>query len=107
MMGMESVDVSGLEVALWARDEDLRKDKSVDKSDQGICRALRAPLINDPCISMVAIVINASDGRVTMNGTVDNLKAKRAPVSDVHNTVGVRYVRNNIVIGPEQPLTDA
>jgi osmotically-inducible protein OsmY len=85
MMGMESVDVSGQEVVWWAHDEDMRKDKPVDKSDQGICLALRALLINDPCVSMVGIVINVSDGPVTMNGTVDNRKAKRAAVSDAQD----------------------
>jgi osmotically-inducible protein OsmY len=107
VMGVESVDVSGLEVAWWASDENLRQDKYVEKSDQAIRRALQAALRMDPRVSMFDIAVDVSDGRVTLHGAVDNLKAKRAAANDARHTVGVRYVQNNIKIEPVQPLTDA
>ncbi len=99
--GVKQVDVSGLEVARWARDPDLRADKYVPKSDEKIKLAIITALTVDPRISNEAdITVMVEGGVVTLKGTVDYLQARRAAARDAGNTVGVLRVRNNLKVAP-------
>lgn len=101
--GVIDVNTDKLNVARWARDEDLRKDKFVDKSDEAIEEAVEDAMLYDPRVYMFEVGVVADDGVVTLSGTVDNLKAKRAAAQDARHTVGVWRVKNHIQVVPSTP----
>lgn len=105
--GVKNVDASRLKVARWARDKDLRKDKYVVKSDQAIETAVNDALLYDPRVLGFNVTAEAAGGIVTLRGTVDNLKAKRAAAKDARNVVGVLGVRNRIKVRMDEAPTDA
>lgn len=96
--GVKKVDASQLKVEPWARDEMQRKVATLDPSDQQIEEAILDVLSRDPRVSPFEISVNVEDGVVTLSGEVDNLKAKRAAVRDVQNTMGVRRVNQALDI---------
>jgi osmotically-inducible protein OsmY len=107
MQGVKSVDVSGLKVERWARDKDLKGEKYVTRTEKEIEDALKDALFYDPrIISSFKIVPEVTDATVTLRGTVDNLKAKRAAARDARNTVGVISVVNRIKVRPRLMLSD-
>lgn len=99
--GVRQVDVSGLKVDAWAREEDLRGQKYVDTPDPRIVEAIRKALSLDPRVAPFDVEVKVVEGVVTLRGTVDNLQAKRAATRDTRNTVGVTDVINRIKIRPE------
>jgi len=105
--GVNSVDNSRLEVKWWARDEDLRKYKVAEKSDEEIEEAIKDAALYDPRVYSFDIKPEAVDGWVTLRGTVDNLKAKKAAEKLAENTAGVAGVTNRIKVQWEDlPPTD-
>lgn len=52
----------------------------------------------DPLVSAFNVSVNVNNGNVTLDGKVDNLKAKNAAERDAQNTVGVSDIRNNITV---------
>jgi osmotically-inducible protein OsmY len=105
--GVKNVDASGLQVARWARDEDLRKDKYQPRSDQEIRDAVRDAFVYDPRLVSFEITPRVENGIVTLRGTVGNLKAKRAAAETARRTVGVVRVKNRLQVRPGGDLTDA
>jgi len=101
--GVKEVDSSGLEVKWWGRNENLRRDKYALRPDNEIRQAVKDAFLFDPRVNMFDIKVSVDNGRVTLNGTVDNLKAKRAAAKDARNTVGVWHVRNFIKVRPGTP----
>jgi len=104
--GVTAVDESGLEVERWARDKDLRKDKYVMKSDEEIRKAVMDALLWDPRVYSFKIEPDVRNGKVTLRGTVDNLKAKRAAERVARHTVGVNRVVNFIKIRSKEWPSD-
>lgn len=104
--GVKSVDDSGLRVERWARDDDLKGNKYVTKSEKEIEDALKIALLYDPRVSSFKVTPEVSGTAVTLRGTVDNLKAKRAAAQDARNTVGVVNVYNRIRVRPTEPISD-
>jgi osmotically-inducible protein OsmY len=98
--GVKSVDVSDLEVTGKAGHRRLRQDQYVSPSDREIGRAVKRALLYDPRVSSFDILPRVSGGVVTLRGTVDNLKAKRAAAVDARNTVGVSFVKNRLKVRP-------
>jgi osmotically-inducible protein OsmY len=105
--GVASVNDDDLEVKRWARDEELRTGKYVARSDEEIREAMKDALLYDPRVYSFNVVPGVSDGIVTLRGTVDNLKAKRAAEQDTRQTVGVISVKNRLKVRPSGTLTDA
>jgi osmotically-inducible protein OsmY len=105
--GVKSVDDSRLQVARWARDEDLRQNKYVVKSDDEIRQAVEAALLYDPRVWSFNVTAKVDGGVVTLEGVVDNLKAKHSATSDLRNTVGVVRVKNRLKVRPIEDLGDA
>lgn len=105
--GVKSVDDSHLKVERWARDKDLRKNKYVVKSPSQIRDALSTALLYDPRVMSFNVTPSIAGSTVTLRGTVDNLKAKRAAEQVAKNTVGVTYVMNRIKVRPTDGLNDA
>lgn len=104
--GVKSVDASGLNVARWARDDDLREKKYVAKSDSEIREAVKDALAYDPRVLSFNVTPEVDYGAVTLRGVVDNLKAKRAAEMDAQNTVGVHLVRNRLKVVPTGAMAD-
>ncbi len=106
VLGVESVDASGLEVESWAREERFRKDKYTDREDNEINEAVTDALFYDPRVRSFNVDVSSNNGNVTLQGTVSNLKAKRSAAQTARNIIGVWRVKNQIKVKPETP-TDA
>jgi osmotically-inducible protein OsmY len=104
--GAKTVDSTRLEVRRWARDEDLKGDKYKVKSEEEIRAAVKDALFYDPRVASYGIQTEVYKDTVTLRGTVNNLKAKRAAAQDARNTVGVRYVENRIKVRPRIRISD-
>jgi osmotically-inducible protein OsmY len=98
--GVVAVNDEDLKVRYWARDENIRKDKYVQKSDQEIKEAIEDAFLYDPRVYSFKPNVKVDNGVVTLTGTVDNLKAKKAAENDAENVVGVFSVKNYINVRP-------
>lgn len=105
--GVASVDDSDLVVERWARDPDLRTTKYVQRTDLEIEEAVRAALAHDPRVRSFNVDVSVSKGVVELDGTVDNLKAKRSAERDAFNTVGVSSVWNLLDVEPDSSRPDS
>jgi len=101
--GVVSVDADDLKIRDWARDKQQRRDEFVVKSDGEIRNAVEDALFYDPRLSAFDVTVAVEGGFVTLRGSVDNVKAKRAAERDALNTVGVHGVTNRIRIQTEPP----
>jgi osmotically-inducible protein OsmY len=105
--GVEAVDSSGLVVAKWARDEQMRNQKYLPRSDFAIRAAVLDALSYDPRLATFDIDAKVTAGKVVLKGVVDNIQARRAAQQDARNTVGVVWVENLIKIRPVAQLDTA
>lgn len=101
--GVRSVDSNGLQVREWARDDRMRKDKYVAKTDAEVEEAVNDAFLYDPRVLSFEIDVDSTGGYVTLRGTVDNLRAKRAAAQDARNVVGVWSVNNKIKVRQGTP----
>lgn len=99
--GVEDVNSAQLEPKQWARDESLRKDKYIERSDAEIKDAVKHVFLYDPRLTGFDFEVNVDNGEVTLIGTVDNLKAKKTATSDAKNVIGVFAVKNYLKVRPE------
>ncbi len=104
--GVSTVDASRLKVKYWARNENLRKNKYVVKSDDDVKAAVERALLFDPRVVGADVAVEVSSGIVTLRGEVDHLKARRAAGQDARNTVGVFNVKNRLKVDPAIFLSD-
>lgn len=100
VVGMTSVDTDNLEIRWWARDEMRRTRAYISRTDEEIEKAVEDAFTYDPRVVSFTIKARASEGMVTLSGTVDNLAAKRAAEQDARHTLGVLRVTNNIKVRP-------
>jgi osmotically-inducible protein OsmY len=105
--GVKSVNADDLKVEPWARKEGQRREMGVIKSDPDIKNAVLDAFIHDPRVLSFNPTISVDQGMVTLSGTVDNLRAKRAAEQDAKNTVGVWRTRNLLTVRPVTRLEDA
>lgn len=102
VMGVQSVDESGVQVD-WRKREAMRRVTPLaPKTDQEITRAASAALQYDPRLKGMSVQVAVARGMATLTGTVDNLAAKTAAEQDVNNTVGVWHVENNLRVLPSK-----
>ncbi|MCB9726920.1 MAG: BON domain-containing protein [Deltaproteobacteria bacterium] len=104
--GVKAVDDTGLEVARWARDEDLRSKKYIRKPDADVEKAIESALLVDPRVRSSSVDVEVDTGIVHLRGTVATLKAKRAAANDARSTTGVLAVRNNLRVAPGARASD-
>lgn len=102
-MGVDSVDAEGLKVEPWAKDTMKKQNKKPAKSDDEIKKAVKDALLFDPRVISFNPTVTVDNGIVTLTGTVDNLKAKRAAEQDAKNTVGTWRVKNHLRVRMENP----
>lgn len=107
VIGVKEVDNSGLEVEDWVGEERERNTAYPTLSDSEIEDAVNDALLYDPRANSFAVDVSAVNGYVTLRGTVDNLKAKRAAEQDTRNTIGVYSVNNRLRVRSNNELSDA
>ncbi len=107
VIGVNTVDDSKLEVAHWARDDELRANKYAYKADEEILDAVRTALLLDPRVSSYNTDVSVRGGIVTLRGQVDSAGAQRAAAETARNTVGVVTVRNHTKVRPGKPVPDS
>lgn len=100
--GVESVNADDLDIEKWARDDRFRKEKFVTKEDSRIEEAVRDALMYDIRVNAYDVDVSSQAGIVTLSGSVNYLKAKRAAEMDAKNTVGVWKVRNLLTVRPDE-----
>jgi osmotically-inducible protein OsmY len=105
--GVSSVDTSGLDVERWARDPDLRRSKYVSRPAEAVARAVERAILQDPRVFAFNVGVSVTNGgTVTLRGTVDNLKAKRAAENVARHTVGAFAVRNHLKVRSSSERAD-
>ncbi len=104
--GVESVDSEALDVRMWARDDTLREDKYVSRSETEIREAVHKTFLYDPRVNSQAVDVEVDEGTVTLRGEVDNLKARLAAAGDARSVVGVWSVKNQLKVRSED-ISDA
>lgn len=105
--GVDDVDTEQLEVDPWVREDKLRGDKFVNKSAEEIKTAIQDALMRDPRVKFFNVKTEVTGRTVTLRGTVNNLKARRAAGRDAKNTVGVSYVENRLKTRSNQNRKDS
>jgi osmotically-inducible protein OsmY len=104
--GVKNVDAQKLNVDSWA-DSNLRKNElPALKDDEKIKAAVLDAFAYDPRVFSFNPDVTVDNGVVTLAGTVDNLKAKRAAERDAMNTVGVWRVQNFLKVRTPEPISD-
>lgn len=106
VIGVNSVDASNLEVRWWARKNMEKKEIYKDLTDAKIRDAILEALVIDPRVFMDEVTVLVNDGFVTLEGVVNDLRAKKVAEQDALNTVGVWGVDNNLNVSPDTPLSD-
>jgi osmotically-inducible protein OsmY len=104
--GAKSIDDSELRVEWGVRDKMRRASKFASKTDDEVRQAVSDALHLDPRVLSFQIDLDVKMGRVTLSGTVDNLKAKRSAERDTENTPGVWQVNNRIKVRPGSRVPD-
>jgi osmotically-inducible protein OsmY len=106
--GVRSVKDDDLKVERWKRDRDLKRYRviSIENSDAAIELAIRDACQYDPRVADFKIEPRVTSGMVTLRGTVDNARAKRAAAQNARNTSGVRAVKNLIKVRTDTPIGD-
>ena len=105
--GVRSVDVSHLDVEPWAKEADLRRGEYHPKSDEDIQKALSQALAYDPRVPSKDVNVDVAGNAAWLNGTVDNLLAKRAAQRDAYNTLGIERVYNYVKVQGHTVTDDA
>lgn len=102
--GVDTVNIDNLDVEWWARDEQQQTDREV--TDQEIKTAVERAFLSDPRIESFDLQATVEDGVVTIKGTVNNLKAKKAAAAVAQNTQGVWRVENNLKVRVDEMPED-
>ncbi|MEO8902808.1 MAG: BON domain-containing protein [Polyangiaceae bacterium] len=102
--GVEAVDASALAVSSEGSEEHLRS--GAPRSDREIASALDNEMLTDPRIASTHVVPIVKGGVVTLTGTVETLRARRAAETAAHNTVGVFSVNNQLIARRDQSASD-
>jgi osmotically-inducible protein OsmY len=104
--GVNSVDISGLKVELWAKDRMQRTKSYIWKSDEDIQKAVEDAFLCDTRVLSFQPDIDVDAGIVTLTGEVSNLAAKKVAGEDALNTTGVWKVNNYLHVRPKELLPD-
>ena len=100
--GVKDIRAGGLAVEPWARDRLRTKAVREPRTDAEIRRAVIAALRHDPRVEEGRLDITVRGATVTLQGIVDNARAKRVAGEDVANVTGVFAVRNHIKVRPDR-----
>lgn len=105
--GVDDVVAEDLEVGRWARDAEMRGDTvTADLTDAEIADAIEDALMYEPRVDGYEVTPDVDDGEVTLRGTVESLKAKRAAANAARTTMGVTSVTNRLKVRPEEQIAE-
>lgn len=99
--GTASVDVDGLKLDWWLRDDMRRYDLYENQSDESIRKAVEDAFLYDPRVYEFKVDVQVDGGTAILSGTVDNLMSMKAAEEDARNVVGVWRVKNHMKVRPE------
>ena len=98
------------EVASWFGDDAARQRREVDhrgrgpksyvRSDIRIEEDVNDRLTDDRDVDATEVSVGVKDREVTLDGTVDTRRAKRAAEDCADSVSGVVHVQNNLRVGP-------
>ncbi|MEB3281693.1 MAG: BON domain-containing protein [Lyngbya sp.] len=106
VIGVMSVEADNLNVEPWADENRMRAEIVPELEDTEIRDAVKDALLYDPRVAAYNLNVAVDEGAVTLSGTVDNLKAKRAAAQDARNITGVWRVETNINVQSQGEITD-
>lgn len=92
-LGVSEVDTSGLRV-----NPDRGGSARAAMTDDEIREAIASGYLHDPRVFSFNPRIEVEQGRVTLSGSVSNLKAKQAAVQLARSTAGVTEVRDHLSV---------
>lgn len=97
---------AGDEVASWFGDEDAERRREMDHSGRGPSEYTRSDerihedacdnLTHDRYVDASDVKVSVSNGEITLDGHVDNRRAKRHAEDCIDRISGVRHVQNNL-----------
>lgn len=105
--GVRQVNAEALIVTKWARDQEIRADKYVNKTNQELKNAIDLAFLYDPRVFSFPLEIEVDNGQATLSGRVDNIKAKKAAEEDAKNIVGIWEVKNEIKVSTSEMPPDS
>jgi osmotically-inducible protein OsmY len=107
VIGVNDVEAQPLEVKYWARDEMRRTRDFETIKDEEIKQAINDAFFQDPRVFSFHVDVIVENGKVTLSGVVDNLRARSAAEEVARNTYGVWDVDNHIRVRPNTvPVND-
>lgn len=101
--GASSADLSSLEV-IYPRSTELQND--VKPSDRQIIKALNDAMSQDARVHYFQVQVSCDQGHVTLEGEVEDFRAKKAALQDADNTRGVLDITDLIKVHPARNVTD-
>lgn len=104
--GVDSVDVSGVDIDWWARDSMRRTDLYTTMTDVAVRDAVNDAHLFSPLVNSQNVTVSANNGIVTLTGTVDDLRAKRTAENLAETTLGVWDVKNYLLVATPAVVTD-
>src|SRR4051812_19978066 len=76
-----------------------RMGNNASRSDSDIATDVQAKINTDSAITNKGVAVNATNGTVTLNGTVANETERMAAANDAAAVGGVKTVVNNLTVG--------
>lgn len=104
--GVDGVSVEDVGVRWWARDEMRRGDVHENRSDREVRSAVLDAFRTDPRIDADEPVVTVEDGMITLTGSVDDLRTKRAAGEVALDVIGAWNVDNHLRLEPETEVRD-
>lgn len=99
VVGVKAVDDKALEIKWWGSG-DKRRYRYTVRTDEQIRQAVEAAFLYDPRVVSFRPRVKVRGGVVTLTGSVNNLKAKRAAGEDARNAIGMIRVKNLLKVRP-------
>lgn len=84
-----------------------RTGTNASRSDSDLANDVQAKINTDSAITNKGIAVNATNGTVTLSGTVANETERIAAANDASAVSGVKTVVNNLTVGSAAPSTAA
>lgn len=104
--GARDVDVQGLDVRWWARDELRRSGPVSSWTDDRIAAAVRDAVVEDPRVRIENVAVDVQAGIATVSGVVPSAAAKEAALETARGTVGVWRVVDRVEVRPAPAVED-
>lgn len=106
--GVDNVVAENLDVGRWTRDAEMRgQTVEAELDDSEIADAVEDAMMYEPRVDGYEITADVDDGEVTLRGTVESVKAKRAAANAARTTMGVVSVTNRIKVRPGEELAES